>query len=270
MAIYISGVRGLPEQVQKNKDDIKDLQELTTTQGGDLEGEINNRKALIDNGEANISVINVPDDSNSFVINCVDSNNVSHTLLYDADLNRVYADNKELALKEDLDTEVNTRKALIDNGEANISVINVPDDSNSFVINCKDNNNVSHILMFDADLQKITIDGNEVGGTTQSLYRYDIFLIFTDANASGGTISFTILSNTQLSITSSNVIQFLYTNYNHKQFNCFVEFDGAYYGLFDIEGTTLADAYFNFNNGDNSTDVIDVVIDFVCEETQIL
>ena len=58
MAIYISGVKNLPEQVQKNKDDIEDLHTADTNLEAKIDQEIADRKALID-ASNNDSIINV-------------------------------------------------------------------------------------------------------------------------------------------------------------------------------------------------------------------
>lgn len=70
MAIYISGVKGLPEQVQANKDDIKDLQDTTASQGSDIEGlredldnEIENREEVI---KENTGAVEIGDTSGSY------------------------------------------------------------------------------------------------------------------------------------------------------------------------------------------------------------
>lgn len=48
MAIYISGVKNLPEQVQKNKDDIEDLQTADTNLDAKIDQAIADRKEIID------------------------------------------------------------------------------------------------------------------------------------------------------------------------------------------------------------------------------
>ena len=307
MAIYISGVRNLPEQVQKNKDDIEDLQTADTNLEAKIDQEIADRKALIEasgnktiieNPTENVKVALTESESNRNFVVFIDGTpklNIDETNII---ANEDTAVNGDLVVYGNIDGNSTTISgnitAMGDLQVANITangdittasgnietslghvkglalvstIINVPDGNHAIQVNCKDSSNNNHVLKFDADTLDLTIDGNPVG--SQHLYRYDIFLIFTDVQQMGGSGSFTLLSSTKLNITASNVIDFLYTNYKDKQISCLVEFDGAYYSVVDVEGNTLADAYFNFNNGDNNTDAIDTINDFVCQETPI-
>ena len=307
MAIYISGVRNLPEQVQKNKDDIEDLQTADTNLEAKIDQEIADRKALIEasgnktiieNPTENVIVALTESESNRNFVVFIDGTpklNIDETNII---ANEDTAVNGDLVVYGNIDGNSTTISgnitAMGDLQVANITangdittasgnietslghvkglalvstIINVPDGNHAIQVNCKDSSNNNHVLKFDADTLDLTIDGNPVG--SQHLYRYDIFLIFTDVQQMGGSGSFTLLSSTKLNITASNVIDFLYTNYKDKQISCLVEFDGAYYSVVDVEGNTLADAYFNFNNGDNNTDAIDTINDFVCQETPI-
>lgn len=284
MAIYISGVKGLPEQVQANKDDIKDLQDTTASQGSDIEGlredldnEIENREEVI---KENTGAVEVGDTSGSYastiilyknsgsldiLLNAMSELELSDTGLElargiiksgNADKIVIDKDNHEVILTLnnnvvatfktsglDVEGDITTADGDIstDNGDiktdagnittntgnitstsgsfetafghfkglsVNTTIINVPDGNHEIHINCKDSSNVNHVLQFDADTLKLTIDGTEVGG--KQLYQHCCLLDYSQSANGATSISFDIITDSPTPFTKASVAQYLY------------------------------------------------------------
>lgn len=257
MAIYISGVRNLPEQVQKNKDDIETLEGRIGTAEGDItslkgrmdtaEGDIdsletktqqlsydgvNNRENFSGDVEIdgnvlvnsmqnkdNYGAITIPNQANDDVVIINASSGTAYILKLDKDGNLIN-DGSFKTTMGDFDTQYGSLKG----GSVISGIINVPHDLHHLNIHCWDSNNTNHTLQFDADTLKLTIDGNEVGGAT--LYQHNISIYST---AVGRAVIFycSIITTDSTPLTATTFKN--YINTNHKAYNKALLCNGVYY-----------------------------------------
>lgn len=321
MAIYISGVKNLPEQVQKNKDDIEDLQTADTNLDAKIDLEIADRKALIE-ASGNNTIIKNPTENVIVSLNETETNrifsvSIDGTPKFSFDETSILA-NENTAVNGDLVVSGN-----IDGGSATISgnittmgdisgnnatistditaggdldidgnitaggdivgdsvsttndiksggnvevgnkVSFISDgvletDGLSFEFKALDSSDNQHILKFDADTQKLTIDGNEVGG--KQLYRHNIFIDgATTTPARTYRVYFNIINDDPTPLNSMASLYNYMTNKNLDSYNksiiangLFRESSTNYHIVSAYKGgslNSLAVAYINESSG---------------------
>lgn len=244
MAIYISGVRNLPEQVQKNKDDIEDLQTADTNLEAKINQEIADRKALIDSG--NDTDISVGDSSivankDVEIIGGLEAHgnikgainlDIDGTITSGGDITATgditssgdITSNGDITATGDIKTDngdIKTDAGNITTASGNIetslghvkglalvsTIINVPDGNHTIQVNCKDTSNTNHVLLFDADTLELTIDGSTIG---KQYYEHNICLAY-DQSADGYTHIFIQIENEDPTpFTKDSLVDYLY------------------------------------------------------------
>ena len=283
MAIYISGVRNLPEQVQKNKDDIEDLQTADTNLDAKIDREIADRKDLIE-ASGNATIIENPTENVKVALTESESNRnfvvfIDGTPKLNIDETNIVA-NEDTAVNGDLVVSGNidggsttisgnitamgdlqvaniTANGDIKTASGNIetslghvkglalvsTIINVPDGNHAIQVNCKDSSNTNHVLKFDADTLKLTIDGNEVGG--KQLYEHNICIAFDDS-VNGYTHIFLQIENDDATPinTRALLIDYLYnkgfTSVNQSHIaNGFINFLSECYSIVGLYATSV-------------------------------
>lgn len=206
MAIYISGVKGLPEQVQENKENIKTIQE--EIEGIDFEhirelddqvaentGDINNLEGAI--GVQNIAIESINDTiddnlkprietlENKTTAISYDSQNNITTIDSSAKVNgNIYANNMQ---------DVNQRGA-----------ITLPENANESVVILNNSGGTLHALTFDKD-GKLLIDGNPVG---KQYYRHNLLLQQSGGNQK--TFKYSVINNIGTTMSESELATHLY------------------------------------------------------------
>ncbi len=200
MAIYISGVKNLPEQVQKNKDDIENLD---TNLNAKIDQAVAERKEIIDVSNNDV-VIKSPSENvllslsdNSIVANedtkingsleasggiKGDGANITHNITAggnitaDGDITAIGNIYTDATIETGLDGEFSGYTYEVKNKVFFTSNAELETDGLSFEFKALDSSDNQHILKFDADTQKLTIDGNEVGGKPLYMHSYTFAL----------------------------------------------------------------------------------------------
>ena len=219
MAIYISGVKNLPEQVQKNKDDIEDLKQDSATKTelqavaddvDALEGRMDTAEGDIDALETKTQQItydsvnnrenfsgDVEIDGNVLVNSMQNKDNYGAITLPNQANDDVVIINASGGtahfLKYDKDGNLEIDGNVLVNSMQNkdgYGAITLPNQANDDIVIINASGGTAHILRFDKD-GKLTIDGNEVGGkkfyqhhmalAMGLAYQYVILDIITDS-----------------------------------------------------------------------------------------
>ena len=312
MAIYISGVRNLPEQVQKNKDDIEDLQTADTNLEAKIDQEITDRKALIEaSGEA--TIIKNPTEAVSVALNETLTNKIFSVSIEGSP--KLTIDESDIVANEDVainggleaygnitghgnietaDGNITTDNGDITTDAGNITtntgnitttcgsietsfghvkglalistIINVPDGNHAIQVNCKDSSNTNHVLQFDADTLKLTIDGNEVGG--KQLYQHHMALTMGIANQY---LMLDITTDSPTPMTKNDLASYFNTKgYNSQNtafnMNGYLYINNAYRfvrTLYATNSTTLQGQIYDEVNGNQQVVSCSAVIDQV-------
>lgn len=201
MAIYISGVKNLPEQVQKNKDDIEDLHTADTNLDAKIDQEIADRKALIE-ASGNATIIENPTENVAVSLTESETNRnfvvfIDGTPKLNIDEANIVA-NEDTAVNGDLEVYGNIT-ATGDLQVANITAsgditthanlqgryvkatqeivakhITTPTDESFLQFTAYDSSQNPHVMQFSGNSQELTIDGNEVGG--KQLYQHNVYV----------------------------------------------------------------------------------------------
>lgn len=278
MAIYISGVRNLPEQVQKNKDDIEDLQTADTNLEAKIDQEIADRKALIE-ANGNATIIENPTENVAVSLTETETNRIFGVFIdgtpkLTIDESSIIA-NQDTAVNGVLEAHGNieghsalavdshiTAGGDITTAEGNIytslgyigglvvktTIINVPEGNHTIQVNCPDSSNVNHILKFDADTLKLTIDGNEVGG--KPLYQHNISASrWYSINYTKAIVSLQVITDSNTPFTYSDLAQYLYNKGINSSDHILNASGGYWYqtatknaiisGVYSSDGTTI-------------------------------
>lgn len=165
MAIYISGVKGLPEQVQANKEDIQQIKEDIAnidfdaireleTQVGENTQDINNLEASI--GVQNQAINNLKDD-----VDALESK--TQKITYDEQADELTIDT-DTTIKRLVISTPNTplrADSMVSRDDNNAISLTGADDEISLIVG---RNATQHILKFNAD-GSLDIDGQAVGKT---------------------------------------------------------------------------------------------------------
>lgn len=333
MAIYISGVRNLPEQVQKNKDDIEDLQTADTNLEAKIDQEIADRKALIE-ANGNATIIENPTENVAVSLTETETNRIFGVFIdgtpkLTIDGSSIIA-NQDTAVNGVLEAhgnieghsalavdshitaggditavgDITTSGDITANGnitattgditattgditaggdittaEGNIytslgyiggsvvktTIINVPDGNHTIQVNCPDSSNVNHILKFDADTLKLTIDGNEVGG--KQLYQHNIGMT---TSLSYQEIMLTLITDSSTPMTINDIANYLYEKgftslSNALYVNQYIYTTGYYFArrIYATNTTTLKVRIYDETNINHSDLTINNAVDQV-------
>ena len=290
MAIYISGVKGLPEQVQANKDDIKDLQDGTTALDDKLDTEIADRKELIEKLPESTMVKG--DDDNKIevvrtskeIIFYLEGNVVARFDTLQFTLSKGILTNY-ISATNDIETQTNihadgnigasgnlnaggnisTSLGSVKGLTMETSIINVPTGNHRIQVNCADSSDVNHVLKFDADTLELTIDGNGVGKT---LYQHNIGIA---AGISYQDIMLTLITDSATTMTKNDVAEYLYNKGFTSDTNAFIINQYCYTGsywfarrIYATNTTTLKVQVYDESNNNNQAmtgiSVVDQVI----------
>lgn len=202
MAIYISGVKGLPEQVQENKENIKTIQE--EIEGIDFEhirelddqvaentGDINNLEGAI--GVQNIAIESINDTIDDNLKPRIETlENKTTTISYDSVSGDTTIDG---SLKVNGNIYANTMQ-----DENQLGAITLPENANESVVILNNSSGTLHSLIFDKD-GNLLIDGNPAGKT---YYRHIIGFFDTVAF-----FSFEVISTQAEAYTSASLLTYL-------------------------------------------------------------
>ena len=259
MGIYISGVKGLPEQVQENKENIKDIQE--EIEGIDFDAihnlenqvaentqDINNMEGTI--GTQNIAITNLGGRVDDLEDKTQDISRQGSML---------YIDTGSVVLNADLGFEDSGVNIKLNNENNGINKIVSAQDSNNF-IDFDSSNNV-HIMSDGGEYEfrddTIYVNSSPIGGST--LYEHNIHAIKT----AGGRIFMTIINDSPTPYTSMNAIRswlvskgFTGNNYkiangvdgNNNEFVGIGTSGSNSFSLIGVSGTTTT-----INQGDSYT-----------------
>lgn len=203
MAIYISGVKGLPEQVQENKENIKTIQE--EIEGIDFEairqleeqvaentGDINNLEGSV--GVQNIAIADHEERLDTLEPKVSALESKTSQIAYDSDNDstnigasvKVYG-NGEIEARQLTALDTHYKDGEISNGVSGIYLVQ---DGLTAVRIFNNNSGTNHILDFNDD-GSLEVDGNPVGtkyyrhiiGFTDSIAFYSFEVISTQATA---------------------------------------------------------------------------------------
>lgn len=167
MAIYISGVKGLPEQVQENKENIKTIQE--EIEGIDFDhirelddqvaentGDINNLEGAI--GVQNIAIESINDTIDDNLKPRIETlENKTTAISYDSQNNPLTTIDSSAKVNGNI--YANTMQ-----DENQLGAITIPENANESVVILNNSGGTLHSLIFDKD-GNLLIDGNPAGKT---------------------------------------------------------------------------------------------------------
>lgn len=223
MGIYISGVKGLPEQVQENKNKIKEVEEQI--EGIDfeavrqLQGQVAENTQDINNLEASIGVQNQAINGLKDRADALESKTQKITydeqsgeLTIDANVNvkRINITSAQTPLTAD---------SMVSRDDKNAISLTGANDEISLIVG---RSGTQHILNFNAD-GTLDIDGNPVGGGT-TLYQHNITL--TSPSTS---ITLTIIADNNTPINTVRIItNIMFSNSFRNTSNLYLA--SGYYG----------------------------------------
>ena len=240
MGIYISGVKGLPEQVQENKNKIKEVEEQI--EGIDfeavrqLQGQVAENTQDINNLEASIGVQNQAINSLNNDVDALESktqkisyNEQSGELTIDANVNvkRINITAAQTPLTAD---------SMVSRDDKNAISLTGANDEISLIVG---RTGTQHILNFNAD-GTLDIDGQAVGG--KPLYEHNLKLTILNSP-----IVLQLITDNATAFTNLSLRDFLrglgYTTSSNKYNIYSMVFDGTtHYIVEGLYGTT-ADLY---------------------------
>lgn len=102
--------------------------------------------------------------------------------------------------------------------------------TNSYQFKCVDSSNVTHTLMFNANTLKLTIDGNELGGST--LYEHNIR--FNVANSLR--VNCKILNSSSTAFTYNTLESYLQTKSIPLEATGYILYNGNMYSVIELDG----------------------------------
>ena len=204
MGIYISGVKGLPEQVQENKNKIKEVEEQI--EGIDfeavrqLQGQVTENTQDINNLEASIGVQNQAINGLNDDVDALESktqkityNEQSGELTIDANVNvkRINITTGQTPLTAD---------SMVSRDDKNAISLTGANDEISLIVG---RTGTQHVLNFNAD-GTLDIDGQAVGG--KQLYSHYVRI--------KSTITLTIINDSPTAFTRTSLMDYLYNKIN--------------------------------------------------------
>ena len=207
MGIYISGVKGLPEQVQANKEDIKTIKEeiegIDFEEIRQLENQVAENTQDINNLEASIGVQNQAINGLKDRADALESK--TQLMSYNDDLSKTdFRNSIEVA-----DGVYATSLNVVGDGtivNANGSGLHFQEGANDDTLTIANNDGaVQHFLHFNAD-GTLDIDGQPVGGGNK--YRHNIVIYV--ASTYDAVCSFIIDNNDNTALNYNNIRQYIY------------------------------------------------------------
>ena len=237
MGIYISGVKGLPEQVQANKEDIKTIKEeiegIDFEQIRQLEAQVGENTQDINNLEASIGVQNQAINGLKDRADALESK--TQLMTYNSDLSMTdFRNSIEVA------DDVYARNVRVE-GDGSIvntsqSGMHFKEGANDDTLTIANNDGATpHYLHFNAD-GTLDIDGNAVGG--KPLYEHNLKLTIL-ANP----IVLQLITDSATAFTITSLRDFLrnlgYTSSSNRYNMYYMVFDGTtHYIVEGLYGTT--------------------------------
>ena len=243
MGIYISGVKGLPEQVQQNKEDIKTIQDeiegidfetirALETQVGENTQDINNLEAAI--GVQNQAINGLKDDVDALETK-------TQKITYNEDTGKTNIDSYTI-INGDLDTD---NVAVAGNGtfqNANGSGLHFQEGANDDILTIANNDGATrHSLQSDGS-GNLTLDGNPVGGTT--LYQHNIRIYNQVAGNYIIQAQITIIDENNTPYTSINELKTYLTAKGYTAYNKALMASGVYIDLSANNTGNILSIYF--------------------------
>ena len=217
MAIYISGVKGLPEQVQENKENIKNIQEQI--EGIDFDaireleeqveentGDINSLEGTI--GTQNIAITQLGNRADTVELKVANLENKTQEIIYDAvNDETVMQDVKAHTLTITADNYGITSNEVVGKGGKGAVVLATDSNPTTSLVNNTSGTNHSFNLNNDGS---VDVDGNPI---VPHLYEHNIVLgDSVPFSSSAEAVAFKILTTTATAFNDiSEVANLLYT-----------------------------------------------------------
>ena len=219
MAIYISGVKGLPEQVQENKENIKAIQEeiegIDFEEIRELEAQVEENTQDINNLEGSVGVQNIAISDHEERLDTLEPKvsaleTKTSQIAYDEDNDstnigtsvKIYGNGKIEARQLDaLDTHY--KDAEISNGESGIYLVQ---DGLTAVRIFNSHSGTTHTLDFNDD-GSLEVDGQAVGKT---YYEHNICLSYDSSSNAWTHIFIQIENDDPTPFTAQTLINYLY------------------------------------------------------------
>ena len=231
MGIYISGVKGLPEQVQKNKEDIKDIQDEIEGIDWDsihnLENQVAENTQDIDDLQQGQGVQDTAINGVSGRVSTLEGKTAGITR---DSVNGITNVNEDLNVEGDL--TLGDAKAIVLGTDGHNSIISSGNANSGFEFDSNDNpvlstNNNKYVFKDTG----IELNGTPIGGGS-SLYQHNI-KYYRNFSTSYWILHFTIINNNSNTLTYNGIVNYLYNNqlYNiNKRIMCTgSNFDGSTY-----------------------------------------
>lgn len=241
MGIYISGVKGLPEQVQKNKEDIKTIQDeiegIDFEQIRELEEQVGENTQDINNLEASIGVQNQAINTLNDDVDALETK--TQKITYDENDGHTKIEDN-LDVNGDIDVK---NVSVAGDGtfqNANGSGLHFQEGGNDDEVNLVNNESgTAHVLTLASD-GTLTLDGQAVGGAT--LYEHNLKLTIL-----GSPIVLQLITGDATAFTNISLRDFLrnlgYTSSSNRYVMYSMVFDGnTHYIVEGLYGTS-ADLY---------------------------
>lgn len=263
MGIYISGVKGLPEQVQENKNKIKEVEEQIEGIDFDaireLEGQVAENTQDINNIEASIGVQNQAINGLKDRADALDSK--TQKITYDEDTVKTTIDSYTIINGNvDCDNVHIAGNGTFQNAKGSgLHFQEGPNDDEVCLVNKE--SGTSHYLTITADGQ-LLFDDQPVGA--KPLYQHNITLTNTSATIKSS-IALSIIKDDNTPITTKNEIaSYLFNNLLTSNTTLYPA-SGSYLtgaskgiisGLYATGSSTLAFRYGKVDDGSLNTDTI--------------
>lgn len=239
MGIYISGVKGLPEQVQENKNKIKEVEEQI--EGIDfeavrqLQGQVAENTQDINNLEASIGVQNQAINGLKDRADALESK--TQLITYNSDYGMTDFRNS-IEVADDVyasSVRVQGDGSIVNTSQ---SGMHFKEGANDDTLTIANNDGATpHYLHFNGD-GTLDIDGNPVGGGT-TLYNHNVRLDLTNYSSH---INLSIINSSGTSYTGGSLVQW----FNTKGFtskNLAMSIDGIFY--YAAKNYKLESIYYN-------------------------
>lgn len=246
MAIYISGVKGLPEQVQENKENIKKIQEeiegIDFEEIRQLEGQVDENTGDINNLEGAIGVQNIAIES---INDTIDDNLKPRIQTLETKTSVVSYDSQTNVLTIDSSAKVNGNiyaNVMLDENQR--GAITLPENANESVVILNNSSGTLHSLIFDKD-GNLLIDGNPAGKT---YYRHNLLLRQSGGNQK--TFKYSVINTIPTAMSESEVATHLYNAGAISRGTGFTIMPPAYgigFEMFSSDQTTISIALWQYS-----------------------
>lgn len=208
MGIYISGVKGLPEQVQENKENIKDIQEeiegIDWDAIHDLENQVAENTQDINNMEGTIGTQNIAITQLGGRVDGLEDKT--------QDISRqgsmLYIDTGEVVLNADLCFESDASNNIVLNNDLDTKIVSI---NNSSAFIGFDSTDVFFISSDGAEYEfsndKIYVNGAPIISQTTKYIHHLVFVSGFDANMTA-----TIINTSNTPFTQATLATYLYNS----------------------------------------------------------